>query len=178
MIQKYFIAIVPPEAIQQEIQNIKQFIFETHGTKGALRSPAHITLHMPFNWEEEKEDTLISTLKDFRQFPEFEITLNNFNYFEPRVIFIVVEKNPILFQFQVQLTKYIKEQLHIFNQYEDKRGFHPHITIAFRDLKKPTFYKVWEEYKTQIFSKKFSFTGFSLLKFKGKIWEVCENFNT
>ncbi len=177
MIQKYFIAIVPPEPIEQEIQDIKQSIFKTYGTKGALRSPAHITLQMPFSWEEEKEDTLISTLKDFRQFPEFEITLNNFDYFEPRVIFIQVEKNPILFQFQTQLTKYIKEHLHIFNQYEDKRGFHPHITIAFRDLKKPTFYKIWEDYKFQIFSKKFSFLSFSLLKFNGKIWEVYKNFD-
>jgi 2'-5' RNA ligase len=32
------------------------------------------------------------------------------------------------------------------------RGFHPHITIAFRDLKKAVFYKAWEEYKSKLFS--------------------------
>ena len=55
MLQKYFIALVPPEPLLSEIQRVKQQIFDDYGTKGALRSPGHITLHMPFSWEEEKK---------------------------------------------------------------------------------------------------------------------------
>ena len=35
----------------------------------------------------------------------------------------------------------------MFNQSDNLRGFHPHITIAFRDLKKQVFHKAWEEFK-------------------------------
>ena len=63
MFRKFFIAIVPPEPLLSEIQDIKQSIFEKHNVKGALRSPGHITLHMPFSWEEEKEEKLISSLQ-------------------------------------------------------------------------------------------------------------------
>ena len=66
MIQKYFIAIVPPEPLLFEIQEIKKTISQNYKTKGALRSPGHITVHMPFNWEEEKEVKLLSCLEAFK----------------------------------------------------------------------------------------------------------------
>jgi 2'-5' RNA ligase len=57
------------------------------------------------------------------------------------------------------------------------RGFHPHITIAFRDLKKPTFYKAWEEYKSKTFSADFICNSFSLLKHQKDEWMVLTKFN-
>ncbi len=47
-IQKYFIAIVIPEPFQVELMDIKNIVKDKFNSKGALRSPAHITLHMPF----------------------------------------------------------------------------------------------------------------------------------
>jgi 2'-5' RNA ligase len=64
--QKYFIAIVPPEPFLSNITAIKMELFENYGSKGALRSPAHITLHMPFSWDDEKEEKLITNLESFK----------------------------------------------------------------------------------------------------------------
>ena len=42
--------------------NIKQEFANRFNSKAALRSPPHITLHMPFKWKEEKEVKLIDVL--------------------------------------------------------------------------------------------------------------------
>lgn len=177
MHQKYFLAIVPPEHLLSQIQDLKKSIYEEYGTKGALRSPGHITLHMPFSWEEDKEDKLITSLQNFSFEKEFQIILSGFSCFEPRVVFINVLENDSLFQMQQQLVRYTKQNLQLFNQSDDMRGFHPHITIAFRDLKKPMFYKVWEEYKYKIFDATFTCKDICVLKHLNDKWEVYKTFS-
>jgi 2'-5' RNA ligase len=176
MIKKYFIAIVPNESLSEEIKQIKQEIFATHGIKGALLSPAHITLHMPFNWEEEKEEKLINCLANFHHNTNITITTHGFSAFEPRVVFIDIIQELELFELQKKLVKHVKTYLQLFNQSDDLRGFHPHITIAFRDLKKPQFYAIWEEFKIKHFNKQFNCNTICLLKHNNSSWEVYKEF--
>ena len=177
MLQKYFIAIVPPEPLLSQIQDIKKSIFENHHTKGALRSPGHITLHMPFSWEEEKENILISCLQSFDFKNEVDVVLENFSCFEPRVVFINVKQDEALLLLQKKLVQHVKTNLQLFNQSDSMRGFHPHITIAFRDLKKPIFYKIWEEFKNKSFEKMFTCHSICLLKHVENRWEIYKEFN-
>lgn len=177
MLQKYFIAIVPPEPLLTQLHEFKLKIFADYGTKGALLSPPHITLHMPFSWEEEKEGKLLKHLADFEFESNINIELNNFNCFEPRVVFVDVLPNDSLLMLQKTLVKYAKLNLHLYNQADDIRGFHPHVTVAFRDLKKPVFYKVWEEYKNKKFSASFNCCSFCLLKHNGKSWDIHSEFD-
>lgn len=176
MLQKYFIAIVPPEPVLSSIQAIKQTIFEKYGTKGALRSPGHITLHMPFSWEESKEDKLIAELTSFKFEKQFSVQLKNYHCFEPRVVFINVSENETLNSLQKELVKQVRQKLQLFNQSDDMRGFHPHVTVAFRDLKKPVFYKVWEEYQSKEFNAEFECSSICLLKQVDQNWEVYKEF--
>lgn len=177
MEQRYFIAIVPHEKLCDEIVAIKQDFADNYNSKGALRSPAHITLHMPFLWKEEKEEKLINQLSGFKfDSQSFEIALNNFSRFAERVIFIDVEKNETLTQLQKQLVRHVKQMLNLFNQDEDMRGFHPHITVAFRDLKKEQFAKAWQVYKEKEFKAAFDCSSFALLKHDGKCWNVYKTF--
>lgn len=172
MQKKYFIAIVPPENVLLKIEAVKENLFREFGLKGALRSPAHITLHRPFEWKAEKEEELISALKEFRFNEQFLIELKNYNCFQPRVIYIDVVKNDALNNLHSELKKYARHNLQLFNEDNDLRGFHPHVTVAFRDLKKQLFYKLWEErFKAARFEGHFDFTGFSLLRLEKK-WEV------
>ncbi|MFL5754129.1 MAG: 2'-5' RNA ligase family protein [Bacteroidia bacterium] len=172
---KYFIALIPPEPLQSEIMAVKQQISDRFNSKGALRSPAHITLHMPFEWKENKESQLIEALGDFKYGNSPLISLNNYGCFLPRVIFIEVTKNPELLSLQKELVFHIKRRLNIFNQYEDKRGFHPHLTVAFRDLKKASFYEAWAEMKDLQFQAEFKTSSFHLLKLGEHNWKsICE----
>ena len=171
-LQKYFIAIVAPEPIQTQLMAFKELVKERYNSKGALRSPAHITLHMPFEWKEEKENILVNILEQFSFKETFDIELKNFSSFGQRVIFVDVVKNEMLIQLQNEFVNYIKKNLRLFNQSNDMRSFHPHVTIAFRDLKKEKFILAFDFFKTQIYTSSFNTTSFFLLKHTGKEWLV------
>src|SRR5688572_23852130 len=119
MNQKYFIAIIPPEPVFSEIEKVKLDVSQKYNNKSSLRSPAHITLHMPFEMKEAKEEYLIRTIAEFKFTNNFSVELKNFSCFEPKVIFIDVAPNETLNTLQKQLVFHIKSNLNIFNQYED-----------------------------------------------------------
>lgn len=176
LFQKYFIAIVPNEPVLFQIKQIKTHISENYDTNGSLRSPGHITIHMPFRWDDIKEEKLILSMQAFKYRHKIDVELKNFSCFEPRVVFIDVVKNEELDQLQKTLVQHCKQRLQLFNQSDDMRGFHPHVTVAFRDLKKAQFFKVWEEYKDKEFKAKFTCSSISLLKQIDDKWEVFKEF--
>jgi len=173
----YFIAIIPPAPVYDEALNLKHHFKEYYQSKASLNSPPHITLHMPFEWKEEKEPELVKTFHQFSPgIKPFTLRLQGFGAFPPRVLFIDVVKNNILEELHLKLHQYCKKNLNVFNaNYKDK-GFHPHLTLAFRDLKKPMFAKAWEEFEHKRYSGEFEVENFVLLKHNGKIWEIFQEF--
>lgn len=177
MYKKYFIAIVLPPPVFEEVEKIKHELYTNHHLKGALRSPAHITLHRPFEWREEKENILLETLNTFKfDDKNIAIELTNFAFFEPRVIYIDVLPNTILVDLHKALKAFAKTKLGLLNEVNDLRGFHPHVTVAFRDLKKRTFYELKEEFAQKQFRASFNSNQISVLKLSTK-WEVLKTVN-
>lgn len=169
----YFIAIIPPEPVYGEALALKHHVSDRYASKAALNSPPHITLHMPFKWKESREAELIDSLEAFSATQNsFELKLNNFSSFEPRVIFIDVLKDEKIETLQKQLKRFFKTELNIFNADYKDLAYHPHLTLAFRDLKKPEYYKAWEEFKERKFEATFDVDSIGLLKHDGKEWKV------
>jgi 2'-5' RNA ligase len=174
MANRYFIAIVPPEPLQSELMEWKNKMAMNYNSRGALRSPAHITLHMPFEMEGQKEKRFLSSAKEFIvNSTPFIIQLKGFGGFEPRVIFIDVEQNEKLIEIRDKTVEWMKTAFHIFNQSDDKRGFHPHITIGFRDLKKVSYYKALDEVQKFRMEKEFFCENIEVLKFAQNKWETA-----
>jgi 2'-5' RNA ligase len=173
---KYFIAVLPSEPVYSEIESIKKTVSEKYNNKSTLRSPPHITLHMPFEWKSEKESVLVSSLERFKFDSEFEIELKNFGCFEPKVVFIDVVPCELLNRLRHLLTQHIKLNLNIFNEANSSRAFHPHLTIAFRDLKKTAFYEMMGEYRDKTYSATIKTQSFFLLKHTGKVWLPFKEF--
>ncbi len=173
---KYFLAIVIPGPFQQEIMEFKQHVCNNFGSKAALRSPAHITLHMPFEWKEEKEERLIKTLEEFSFTPSISIQLREFSCFAPRVVFVDVVANETLNRLQKELVRFVMQNLNILNEADNRRGFHPHATIAFRDLNKDRFAKAWEYFKDKNYNASFNADSFHLLKHSPGKWETYRTF--
>lgn len=169
---KYFIGIIPPSPVREQALELKQIFKDQYQSKAALNSPPHITLHMPFEWKAKREKELIDQLTKFSNTqPSFIISLSGFSCFAPRVIFIQVKACDLLTTVQKQLHRFCKTQLNLFNaQYQDQ-PFHPHLTVAFRDLKKATFQQAWEEFKDRKFEAEFKVNQLVLLKHDGKRWQ-------
>jgi 2'-5' RNA ligase len=174
-VSKYFIAIVFESPLQEKITAIKKMVAETFNSKGALKSPAHITLQMPFEFNEQKIKKLNDDLSIYAKTQTgFTLLLKDFNYFEPRVVYIdVIESEPML-QLKNDLSQMLKIKHQIFDNDKQYRGFHPHVTIAFRDLKKPLFYEAKKHFTEQTFYAEYKCQSIALLKHNGQFWEVAE----
>ncbi len=173
----YFIAILPDDSIQSKITGIKQHFSTYYSSCHALRSPPHITLHMPFRWRKDRESILDEHINAYsRLCHSFKVQLNGFGAFTPRVIYIQVEDSGELNNLRINLLDVTRKKLKIGNDSNKDRGFHPHITVAFRDLTKKQFALAWEEFKPKSFSAEFESNSLTLLKHNGKIWEVHRSF--
>ncbi|GHE55541.1 2'-5' RNA ligase [Roseivirga thermotolerans] len=173
---RYFLAIIPPLELCDKIDSIKQEFADAYGCKAAFRSPPHITFHMPFQWREAKEARLFEALRSAGPFEPFTITLNGFGAFEPRTIFIEPEPCPPLMKMNESLLQATKRKLHLFHAVH-AGGFHPHITVAFRDLKKAHFTEAWPVYASRVFKDEFDVKSFWLLKHNGSRWLPYEEFS-
>lgn len=174
---RYFIAITPPEPIYQEVAQFKTYMRDHYQSKAALRSPPHITLHMPFLWKEKKEMVLLEKLRAFaaHQTP-FSIDLHDFGCFEPRVIFMQVTDNDALSSCQQALMRFCRVELNLFNANYRDHPFHPHLTIAFRDLKKQNFPAAWADFAARTWKATWTVKTISLLKHDGTEWKIHHEF--
>jgi len=168
----YFIALVAPEEIDQQVLKWKNLFKERYECSVALKSPAHITIVPPFWMNEELENDLINSIHAFSiTKTKFEITLQNFAAFQPKVIFVDVVKNKMLNDLYQSFVDFIISQDKFPIKKED-RPFHPHVTLATRDLYKKAFQEAWEIFSKKKYGAIWIVTGISLLRHNKKNWDV------
>jgi 2'-5' RNA ligase len=176
-LSRYFIAVVISGPAGDEALALKNYFKEKYNSKASLNSPPHITLHMPFLWKQDKEALLMEKLKLFKPTVKpFTLQLRNFNAFVPKVIFIDVEENESLKILQRELMRFCKVELNLFNADYKDRPFHPHVTLAFRDLRKPMFTEAWSEFQQKHYEHSLTIDRFSLLKHDGRQWQVFKEY--
>ena len=107
---------------------------------------------------------------------KFVINLNGFQSFALRVIFIDVEENAALSELHTDLAKVAQEKLKLLNADFKGRGFNPHMTVAFRDLKPAMFKKAWEDFRGKEIKHSFELSSLVLLKHNGTSWDVFRRF--
>jgi len=140
--------------------------------KVGLKSPAHITFIPPYWMLPDKEDALIQRVDSIcSEIPNFTILTSNFASFKPRTIFIDVIVDEKLAWAKKQVDQYFSEDT-FFGAKVDKRPFHPHITIATRDLFKRSFAEAWSLFENETFTEAFEANGLSTLRHNGRNWDV------
>jgi 2'-5' RNA ligase len=170
--QMYFIAIVLPQHLDEKILPYKKLVLEKFDCKVGLKSPAHITIIPPFWMEDEKEAGLLHDTDNLCSgIHSFQIVTKNFSAFKPRTIFIDVEKNEQLKQVKQAADSFFKQRS-LYKMKIENRNFHPHITIATRDLHKKTFYEAWQLFETKEFTEEWMATGMSVLRHNKSNWNV------
>jgi 2'-5' RNA ligase len=169
--QMYFVAVVLPESLDEKVLQYKRWMAEKYGCKVGLKSPAHITLVPPFWMEPEKEQQLKTDLQSISSsFTPFTVETDNFSAFKPRTLFVAVQENE-----QLKSLKKTSDNFFRNKDYKIKiesRPFHPHITIATRDLHKKDFADAWPHFEEKKLKEEFAVTGLSLLKHNGRAWDV------
>ena len=173
----YYIAIVAPEPILSEVKAFKHEMREKFNAKHALKSPAHITLQMPFKLPKNQEPDLTTALENFAKNQKgFKLKLSGFDCFAPRVVFVKVAEHEQLLRLHAAFKQFINDK-DLIPKENISQDMHPHMTIATRDLKKDIFPQAWGYYKNKPYEASFFADRISLLKHNGKFWEVYREFD-
>ncbi|MFB2937265.1 2'-5' RNA ligase family protein [Aerosakkonemataceae cyanobacterium BLCC-F154] len=174
----FFIALLPPVSIQEEVNQIKQHFSDRYASSHAQKSPPHITLQAPFEWNREPVEVLEACLSEFASDrSQVPITLSGFAAFAPRVIFVNVLKTPELLNLQADLANHLKTTLGIVDERSQGRPFSPHITVAFKDLTKQNFKAAWPEFQDKPFQSEFIANQLTLLIHRNGRWNIFKEFH-
>lgn len=176
---RFFVALLPPQPVQDAITAIKQEIEQRFGSRAALRSPPHITLQPPFDWSLERLDELQHHLHRFAHHQRpVPIVLEGFNAFPPRVIYIDVHQTAALMAVQPALVAHLETHCGLRQGYRaddhrrTPRPFTPHVTVGFRDLTPAAFHQAWAEFEHRPFSADFEVPTLTLLRHDGQVWQI------
>ncbi len=171
----FFIALLPDGTIQEEVTAFKETAARRFHSSHALKSPPHITLFPPFRWEEEELPYLEKALERYAAgLRPFEVTLQGFDRFDSRVIFVRVLPSTELERCQAGLKEALAQTLGL--SHADSRPFHPHMTVAFKDLRRQRFSDAWAYFSPIEYERRFRAEGLTLLMHREGRWHTVKTF--
>ncbi|BAY13570.1 2'-5' RNA ligase family protein [Calothrix sp. NIES-2098] len=174
---RFFIALLPPQDIQDYANEIKQYFADNYTSNHAQKSPPHITLQPPFEWVDSDVSRLEASLREFATGQQpLPITLSGFAAFAPRVIYIDVVRSQELLTLQAELMGYVEANLGIVDKVGKTRPFAPHMTVAFRDLTRQNFKAAWPEFEHRQLHFEFIADKLTLLIHDGRRWNIKSEF--
>lgn len=173
--QRFFIALMPPQAIQDYANTVIQDLGDRYRTHTARCAP-HVTLQPPFLWNPNKVEPLVDCLSHFAsQHQSIPVQLSGFGAFPPRVLYLNVLKTPELLALQAALQQTLESTLGITDPKSKHRPFAPHLTVASRNFTGQTFRKAWAEYQLRPFEGEFVGDRLTLLIYRER-WSIHSEF--
>jgi len=171
----YFIGLMPPLPLRAKIQEMKMDFKENYDSSHALNSPPHITLIPPFRITDEP--TAKELLQNFaNEHSSFEVELKDFSHFGKRVIFIDVVESQFLNKLHQGLKKVMSNHSLVFEYASQPKPYHPHLTLAFKDLSNENFRRAWAIYNTQSYNASFETKELVLFKHYQQKWHIDGKF--
>ena len=166
----FFFAIPLPDDIRSEIQQITEDISVKYNTRKALNSEPHITIVPPFWYPTSRSDTLKNVISHVSKFTwDFSIDLDGFEAFPRNVLFINVKLSEELQLCHDQAYNCLPTDL--YRKVKRYPSYHPHITIAFKDINDTAFAEAKSEYLPLPFNRSFNFESLALYRHDGKVWK-------
>jgi 2'-5' RNA ligase len=176
----YFIAIIPKREVREKITAFKQDFANRFNSTYALKVYPHITLKAPFKFSPNAHAELLRWFSDLHVLQkQFTIQLKDFGAFGNK-------RNPVVFvqpvvtkELQALQQQLIASFSSVFpgNTHPTDLDFHPHMTIAYRDLSPEMFNKAWNEYKNKSFDEAFEVDAVYVLQHDSKKWNIISAYN-
>jgi 2'-5' RNA ligase len=168
----HFIAIVIPEPLASRIRMIQEYIATHFESKAALRSPPHITLVAPFYADDAGVQRIAEVLPQVKEEHALNVRLKGFDHFGRRVVFVHVDPDPKLSGLASRLVRsLIDEGLDVK---EETREYHPHVTVAFKDLTPRMYTHVWDYVQSIELEAELEIGQITLLRLHEGRWTIYE----
>jgi 2'-5' RNA ligase len=174
--QLYLLACTFSPEIDAQVRALQQEICTRFGPSRSLSKPVHLTLMPPF-WAPAVFETWSDLDWLATQIPTFELELEGIGCFaNPKSPVLYVHVNP-----QPQLARLYKalRKLWTVANYPVVRwpaGFHPHVTIAYRDVKPDVFRELWPAFRYRPFHAAFVQDSFTLFRWENHRWVPIREF--
>lgn len=142
-------------------------IAEKFNCRHALKTVPHITLQAPFKTTSDSTEILngLKPLSEINQ--TISVSTKGFNSFDDRVAFIDVEVTAELKNLQQRVNQLLNEKKIVPL---NNRPFHPHITLAHRDLKPAVLPEIKHLVKQKEILWKFEVNAVTLLIHQNGRW--------
>ncbi len=172
----YFIALIPPDGVAGEVTGFKNDLADNFNSSRALRTMPHITLKAPFKLASREHNTLLNWFNGIRPMAEsFVVELEDFGSFPNKdnpVIYVKPIMTPALERLQKSIMTAFEHAYPNISIPYTERNFHPHMTIAFRDLTPEQYERAMDIYQHKKYSAAFRADKFYLLQHDGEQWKV------
>ena len=166
----YFIAVVPQEKLAEKAKQFSKDFADRFNSVKSYKNFPHITVIKPFNLDDSHEIFLVENFSEMKiKSPSFDLKLKGFGCFANRT-------NPVIFikpENTADLQK-LYDEVHPQMNFHPISEFHPHLTVAYRDLTFDNYKKAWEEYQTKTFEDSFLADKVCLFKHDGKKWNLLK----
>lgn len=172
----YFIALIPHDTVAGEVTGFKNDFAQNYNSSKALKSMPHITLKAPFKLAEKGHNGLLKWFENIRPAVDaFNVELEDFGSFDNKdnpVIYVKPVMSPGLERLQKAILTGFENAYPEIKIAYTERHFHPHMTIAFRDLTPEQYERAIDVYQHKKYSATFKADHFYLLQHDGEKWNV------
>jgi 2'-5' RNA ligase len=133
--RRFFAAVLAPEGLAAAIHEYRLWIGSRYGCSSGFRTPPHVTLIPPFELAgtEDLPDLELALAEFARGQPPFLARVEGFGAFGDRTVFASPVEQPEWGALHRNLYRHIGHDFPGLIR-PDKRPFHPHVTIANRDI--------------------------------------------
>ncbi len=171
------IAIIPPEPVFSEIRKEQEYIADTWGPERALRTPPHITIIPPMLLTADEVGWLYGIAYAIAGTQNrFTIQLKDYDSFKPRVIFIAPIISPAFSNLHdIWHQAIITKMPHVLSKYPE-RPYHPHLTLAHKDVTHPQFDMMWKYFQVKKYQASFTVDRFCILTHTDSGWTVDKDY--
>ena len=162
----YFSAVAPDNELSDEIRKFSKDFADRFGSVKSYKNFPHITIVPPF-WEAlANENALIKKFQsiEIRSNP-FALQLENFGSFDN-------SQNPVIFIQPKENLNFLETAAKVRENFGTKSKFHPHLTVAYRDLNRENYEKAWKEYSEKKFYAEFLVDKIGLYKHYNYKWNL------
>ncbi|GGB85888.1 2'-5' RNA ligase family protein [Dyadobacter sediminis] len=181
ILNRYLIAVIPPEEINEQIRRFQYDMAERFQSSKALRNIPHITLKAPFQVAEEEHSRVLKWFKQlYTDVLPFTTELDGFGNFAASarpVMYVKPVQSPALSRLQKQIIQQFASAFPTIKVSHTEKEFSPHITIAYRDLTPAFFTNAWTVYESRPFQASFPVSEFHLMQHDENQWKTIYKYS-
>jgi|GEM_PF-951451 len=173
MKQLFMLAIEPPADLAARIDAIRQEFAARYRCSAGLRPQVHLTLYPPFRINRIEAEVVAGKLAGWAATQQpFTLSIPGFDCFRRNgVLFLALRDTERLNMVYQETVRIIDP--HVLPQ-DRNRPFHPHITIAKRDIPKSRLREALDEYLPRHFSETFTVDRLFFWRHNGSSWKTME----